>query len=73
MSFFMNKDYWPNINKGLTERGQIIYSKDGEVSWCNTECNNEIYMHKRDPYSIHNCICPKCGKTIKLIELEKEG
>lgn len=54
-------------NRNLTERGAIAYSVDGEVSWIQTECGNSWYMHKRYPFDANGCICPKCGKTIKLI------
>lgn len=39
----------------------------GEYSYLYTECNNWWYSVNPDPMRRNNCICPKCGKTVRVI------
>ena len=41
--------------------------KDGEYSYLYTECGNWWYSVKTNPMYRNNCICPKCGRTVKVI------
>lgn len=39
----------------------------GEYSYVYTECGNWWYSVKTNPMSRDGCICPKCGKIVKVI------
>lgn len=41
--------------------------KDEEYSYIRTDCQNMWYSTITDPMYRNNCICPKCGKVIKVI------
>ena len=41
--------------------------KEGEYSYLFTECGNRWYSTTTNPMYRDGCICPKCGKTIKVI------
>ena len=41
--------------------------KEGEYSYLFTECGNRWYSTTTDPMYRDGCICPKCGKVIKVI------
>jgi ribosomal protein S27AE len=41
--------------------------KDGEYSFLRTECGNSWYSVKTDPMLRNGCICPKCGKIVRVI------
>ena len=61
---FLNKNY----NK--TETAEAIQSttdKIGEYSYLHTECGNWWYSVNTNPMRREGCICPKCGKTIKVL------
>ena len=40
---------------------------DKEFSYLHTECGNYWYSTKKDPMLRNNCLCPKCGKVIKVV------
>lgn len=46
---------------------QSTADKDGEYSYLYTECGNWWYSVKTDPMYRDNCICPKCGKVVKVV------
>lgn len=53
-----------------TEKGyarQSTTDKEGEYSYIYTECNNLWYSVKNDPMYRNNCICPKCGRIVKVV------
>lgn len=53
-----------------TEKGypwQSTMDNEGEYSFLLTECGNAWYSVNTDPMRRNNCICPKCGKTVKVI------
>ena len=41
--------------------------KEGEYSYLFTECGNRWYSTTTDPMYRDGCICPKCGKVVKVI------
>lgn len=43
-----------------------MIDKEGEYSYLFTECGNVWYSTTKDPMYRDNCICPKCGKTVKV-------
>lgn len=46
---------------------QSVTDKDGEYSYLFTECKNLWYSVKTNPMSRDNCVCPKCGKIVKVV------
>ena len=40
--------------------------KEGEYSYLFTECGNIWYSTTKDPMYRNNCLCPKCGKVVKV-------
>lgn len=44
-----------------------VGDKDGEYSYLFTECGNIWYSTTKDPMWRDNCICPKCGKIVKVV------
>ena len=63
----MAKDGWL---RGETERAYprpATIDKDGEYSYLHTECGNWWYSTTKDPMYRDGCICPKCGKIIKVV------
>lgn len=46
---------------------QSTADKDGEYSYLYTECKNWWYSVNTDPMRRDNCICPKCGRTVKVV------
>ena len=55
---------------GETESGyprQATDDKDGEYSYIWTPCQNFWYSVVKDPMYRDGCICPKCGKTVRVI------
>ncbi len=49
-----------------------VNDKSGEYSYLFTECGNIWYSTTKDPMYRNGCICPKCGKTVKVIMPSKE-
>ena len=49
-----------------TERPAVT-DKEGEYSYLFTECGNRWYSTTTNPMYRDGCICPKCGKVIKVI------
>ena len=41
--------------------------QEGEYSYLFTECGNRWYSTTTDPMYRDGCICPKCGKVVKVI------
>ena len=39
----------------------------GEYSYLYTECGNFWYSVDPNPMRRDSCICPKCGKTVRVI------
>ena len=46
---------------------QSTADKDGEYSYLYTECENSWYFVSTDPMRRNNCICPNCGRTVKVV------
>lgn len=46
---------------------QSTADKDGEYSYLYTECGNSWYSVNTDPMRRDNCICPKCGRIVKVV------
>lgn len=46
---------------------QSTEDKDGEYRYLYTECGNFWYSVNTDPMRRDNCICPKCGRTVKVV------
>ncbi|MBD5534574.1 MAG: hypothetical protein HDQ99_02720 [Lachnospiraceae bacterium] len=46
---------------------QSTVDKDEEYSYLYTECGNSWYSVNTDPMHRDNCICPKCGRTVKVV------
>lgn len=46
---------------------QSVGDKDGEYSYIRTQCGNYWYSVKKNPIYRDNCICPKCGKVVRVI------
>ena len=65
----MPKGGW---QRGETEKAYPIPAKDGNGCYLFTECDNRWYSIEKDPMWRDNCICPKCGKTIKVVMLKEE-
>ena len=56
-----------NYNKTETaEARPSVNDADGEYSYLYTECGNWWYSADPNPMRRDGCICPKCGKTIKV-------
>lgn len=49
-----------------------VNDKSGEYSYLFTECGNIWYSTTKDPMYRNGCICPKCGKAVKVIMPSKE-
>ena len=49
------------------EARQSVTDKDGEYSYLYTDCRNWWYSVKTNPMSRDGCICPKCGRIIRVI------
>ena len=49
-----------------------VTDKEGEYSYLFTECGNRWYSTTTDPMYRDGCICPKCGKVIKVIMPKEE-
>lgn len=45
--------------------------KKGEYRFLRTECGNSWYSVKTDPMKRDGCICPKCGRTVRVV-IKKE-
>ena len=57
MKFKIEKAYaWPS----KTDR-------PGEYSFLMTECGNSWYSVNTDPMYRDGCICPKCGKIVRVV------
>lgn len=41
--------------------------KDGEYSFLRTECGNSWYSVNKNPMRRDGCICPKCGKIVRVV------
>jgi hypothetical protein len=41
--------------------------KEGEYRFLRTECGNSWYSVKTDPMKRDGCICPKCGRTVRVV------
>ena len=41
--------------------------QDGEYSFLLTECGNSWYSVNTDPMYRNGCICPKCGKIVRVV------
>ena len=39
----------------------------GEYSYLYTECGNWWYFVNTNPMRRDGCICPKCGKTVRVV------
>lgn len=48
--------------------GQALCDKEGEFSYLYTDCGNIWYSINADPMFRNGCICPKCGKVIKVVK-----
>lgn len=46
---------------------QSTADKNEEYSFLYTECGNLWYSVNTDPMKRDNCICPKCGRTVKVV------
>ena len=46
---------------------QGTQDKDGEYSYLITECGTHWFSVNSYPMRRNGCICPKCGKTVKVI------
>lgn len=61
---------------GETEKAYPVQStndKDGEYRFLRTECGNSWYSIKTDPMKRDNCICPKCGRTVRVVMPVRES
>lgn len=56
---------WKGTEKAYPR--QCTEDKDGEYRYLHTECGNYWYSVNPDPMRRNNCICPKCGKTVKVM------
>ena len=68
----MDKYGWMN---GETEEAYprpCTTDKEGEYSYLLTECNNKWYSVTKNPMYRDGCICPKCGKIIRVIMPKEE-
>jgi len=45
--------------------------KKGEYSYIRTDCGNYWFSICKDPMRRDGCLCPKCGKTIRIAESYK--
>ena len=53
-----------------TERAypmSCVSDKNGEYSYLITECGNKWYSVETNPMWRDGCLCPKCGRTIKVV------
>ena len=53
-----------------TENGysrQGIGDKDGEYSYIFNECGNYWYSVNTNPMKRDRCVCPKCGRIVKVV------
>ena len=41
--------------------------KDGEYSYLHTDCGNWWHSVDHNPMHRDGCLCPKCGKVVKVI------
>ena len=46
---------------------QGTQDNDGEYSYLITECGTHWFSVNSNPMRRNGCICPKCGKTVKVI------
>ena len=56
--------------KNETEKAyprQSTVDKGGEYSYLFTECGNIWYSVNTNPMHRDGCICPKCGRTVKVV------
>lgn len=51
--------------KGYPRQGTC--DNDGEYSYLLTQCGNHWYSVINDPMRRNGCICPKCGKIVKVV------
>ena len=61
---------WGNVMSEETEKGYAWPSKtdrDGEYSFLLTECGNSWYSVNTNPMRRNGCICPKCGKIVRVV------
>lgn len=65
MSFKYNSNEYENgyARKSVTD-------KDGEYSYISTDCINIWYSVNKNPMYRNNCVCPKCGRTIRVVILD---
>ena len=61
----MDKSYIGKCENGYARPG--TGDNFGEYSCLYTECGNWWYSVNTDPMRRDGCICPKCGKTVKVI------
>lgn len=62
------KNFYNNYKK--TERAYPIKStmcRNGEYRFLRTECGNSWYSVNPNPMKRDGCICPKCGRTVKVV------
>lgn len=45
----------------------------GEYSYIFTECKNMWYSVRNNPMGRDECLCPKCGKIIKVVMPYESG
>lgn len=61
--------------EGDVEKAYPCKSKSdglGEYSFLRTECGNSWYSVNPNPMRRNGCICPRCGKTVKVIMKEED-
>ena len=46
---------------------QSVCDNENEYSFLYTECGNSWYSVSRNPMRRDGCVCPKCGKIIRVI------
>lgn len=61
----MDKPYIGKYENAYARPGTGDYF--GEYSYLYTECGNWWYSVNTNPIRRDGCICPKCGKTVKVI------
>lgn len=61
---------WKSGMKFKTEKAYACPSKTdqpGEYSFLMTECGNSWYSVNTNPMYRDGCICPKCGKIVRVV------
>lgn len=52
---------------------QCTTDGSGEYSYIFTQCKNMWYSVRTNPMSRDGCLCPKCGKIVKVVIPDDSG